>query len=180
MIRKLPKSGQIKVLVKNDADLIQVIDTMLDVIELCKDQPVVKTVAKQIGMMSKNSDQVKVYLSEAIYECAYFYPDDDGYQLLRTPTALVNQKRANCVDYSIFLASVLRSLNIPCQLKIVSFKEGDPYTHVYVVSEGTPIDLVQGQNQEGKEIIFREYKKGVTPNFFQEFPYISSQLIQVK
>lgn len=58
--------------------------------------------------------------------------DPNGYQYIKTPASLWNTKTGDCKSFSIFVASILKNLNINYLYRFVSFDNGN-YTHVYIV-----------------------------------------------
>ena len=69
--------------------------------------------------------------------------DDDGEQLIKSPARLIADGCGDCKSYTMFIASCLHSLGIPCKVRFVNFDGGTQYTHVYPVA----ID------EQGNEII---------------------------
>lgn len=69
--------------------------------------------------------------------------DNDGEQLIKSPARLIADGCGDCKSYTMFIASCLHSLGIPCKVRFVNFDGGKQYTHVYPVA----ID------ENGKEII---------------------------
>lgn len=59
--------------------------------------------------------------------------DPLGFQFVKTPSRTWKDKFADCKSFSIFVASILKNLNIPFSYRFVSFVKGGDYTHVYVV-----------------------------------------------
>lgn len=59
--------------------------------------------------------------------------DPVGFQFVKTPSRTWVDKYADCKSFSIFVASLLKNLNIPFRYRFVSFVNGGDYTHVYVV-----------------------------------------------
>lgn len=59
--------------------------------------------------------------------------DEFGYQYVKTPSRTWSDKYADCKSYSIFIASLLKNLQIPFYYRFVSFYQNGEYTHVYIV-----------------------------------------------
>lgn len=69
--------------------------------------------------------------------------DDDGEQLIKSPARLIADGCGDCKSYTMFIASCLHCLGIPCKVRFVNFDGGRQFTHVYPVA----ID------EQGNEII---------------------------
>jgi hypothetical protein len=90
---------------------------------------------------------------KAIYKLIKFYPDPANTQYIRTVNRQLKDKRGNCVDYTLFLTSFLRALGVPHSIRMVQTdKHASGFNHIYIVLDnGTPLDLVIGQDQNGLE-----------------------------
>jgi hypothetical protein len=60
--------------------------------------------------------------------------DPKGEQLIKTPARFLWDSEGDCKGYSLFMASCLCCLDIPCVLRFVSYDNTKEYTHVYVVA----------------------------------------------
>ena len=60
--------------------------------------------------------------------------DDEGEQLIKSPARLIADGCGDCKSYTMFIASCLHSLGIPCKVRFVNFDGGKQYTHVYPVA----------------------------------------------
>ena len=60
--------------------------------------------------------------------------DDDGVQMIKSPARLIADGCGDCKSYTMFIASCLHSLGIPCKVRFVNFDGGKQYTHVYPVA----------------------------------------------
>ena len=71
-------------------------------------------------------------------------------------------------------------MNEPHVFRMVSTNKNKPndYNHIYVVlADGTPLDLVIGQDQDGKEILKRANER---TNFLgTEVPYIKKKDVKI-
>lgn len=106
-----------------------------------------------------------------IYHLCKFFPDPDKTQYIRSVNRMLKDRRANCVDYTVFLSSFLRALFVSHFIRIVqTSKDYDGYNHIYVVLlDGTAIDPVINQDQDGNEFLKEVREK---PSFGEEVPYI--------
>ena len=62
--------------------------------------------------------------------------DPFGYQFVKSPQKTYFDKYADCKSYSIFAASIFKSLGIPYSYRFVSFSDSKIPTHVYLVIHG--------------------------------------------
>lgn len=89
-----------------------------------------------------------------------YQEDTPGQQLVKTPSALWNDRKGDCKSYSIFTASILRNLGIPYSYRFVSFSGTETPTHVYVVAhDGTQpiiIDAVWSSFNSQKQYTFKK------------------------
>jgi len=67
--------------------------------------------------------------------------DSDGTngELVRSPARLVHDGVGDCKSYSIFTATILRYLGIPCVFRFASYSNKKEATHVYIVANGNII-----------------------------------------
>lgn len=85
--------------------------------------------------------------------------DDPGYEEIRSPIQTIKDRKADCEDYSILIASCLLELNYPASLRIVDYGDGFGWSHIYVISKGIVIDPVNGRyNTEPKHIKKKDYQ----------------------
>lgn len=64
----------------------------------------------------------------------YYKLDEDGEQLIKSPARFLADKCGDCKSYTMFIASCLHCLGIPCKVRFVNFDGGSQYTHVYPVA----------------------------------------------
>ena len=106
---------------------------------------------ERLGLDGSKDSIEKIF--NAIYKITRFFPDPDARQYIRTVNRQLKDRRANCVDYTVFLSAFLRALKVPHKIRMVQTDEGRPgFNHIYcVLMDGTPLDLVIGQSQDGSE-----------------------------
>lgn len=75
------------------------------------------------------------------------YEQDNGEQTIRTPYRLLKDDKANCVDTTCFISSVLKNFDIPHIYKIVSAFGGYP-EHIYIQANGFTLDPIKGRSEE--------------------------------
>lgn len=60
--------------------------------------------------------------------------DREGEQLIKSPARFLADGCGDCKSYTMFIASCLHCLGIPCKVRFVNFDGGRQYTHVYPVA----------------------------------------------
>ncbi len=124
---------------------------------------------KKIGLNGSRQSVQRVF--NCVYNLCKFFPDPEETQYIRSVNRQLKDRRANCVDYTVFLSAFLRALKVPHLIRMVQTdEEGDGFNHIYVVlSDGTALDAVINQSQDGTE----PFKvKREPPAFGEEVPYI--------
>lgn len=134
-----------------------------------------------LQIVQRNPNNITKQLEEVFnksFRSAYYFPDPPDRQMIRNPMRLLKDKYGNCVDYSVFNATLLILLNIPGALKMVKFAPDQNYSHIYTVTQTTPtiiLDPVIGQNQDGSEILKGNSKRKAF--FNEEEPFYKSYLM---
>lgn len=64
----------------------------------------------------------------------HYQLDRDGEQLIKSPARFLADGCGDCKSYTMFIASCLHCLGIPCKVRFVNFDGGNQYTHVYPVA----------------------------------------------
>lgn len=92
--------------------------------------------------------------------------DRDGEQLIKSAARLISDGNGDCKSYTMFIASCLWCLGIPCIVRFVNFDGGKQYTHVYPVAideygQEIPMDACELDNDQETCLYgyAREYKK---------------------
>ena len=67
-------------------------------------------------------------------ENTYYKLDNEGEQLIKSPARFLDDHCGDCKSYTMFIASCLHCLGIPCKVRFVNFDGGQQYTHVYPVA----------------------------------------------
>ena len=130
--------------------------------EQFKDQP--KDLVKQLR--GYNIDQTCQAIFGYMVKNTYYRLDDEGVQMIKSPARLIDDGCGDCKSYTMFIASCLHCLGIPCIVRFVNFDGGSQYTHVYPVAideygEEIPMDACE-LDSDGKTCLYgyaREYKK---------------------
>lgn len=69
--------------------------------------------------------------------------DEVGYQWIKSPARLLEDRTGDCKSFTIFICSCLHCLGIAHTIRFVNFDGGNQYTHVYPVA----------YDEDGNEII---------------------------
>lgn len=139
----IPPSGQIQ-LVTSGANAQDVAAIMVDIIHQLAAADTV-TYDMALEAISQSCGDTVCDLAVHVYDLANFQPDTQ-YQTIRTPARLQRDGKANCVDYTVTLAALAKALDLPVVFRIAKFSRDEPYTHVYPVIDGVPVDLCIGQD----------------------------------
>lgn len=142
-------------------------------------------VARVMGQMvndSVSSATIKEFVkrhpmnAEEVFNYAYhkasFKPDEKNEQIIKTPFATIFSKRANCVCYSVLIATLLKANNIRGFFRLIRQAGATFPQHIYVVTEtGEVLDCVIGQDQT-KETS-RANRENKTGRFNEEAKYFA-------
>lgn len=93
-----------------------------------------------------------------------YVPDSPGHEKIKSPAMLWRDRKGDCKSFSIFAASILKNLDIPCYYRFVQYEGERDFTHVYVVAG------------EKKQYIL----DAVHHTFDEEVPYIKKKDIMTK
>ena len=75
----------------------------------------------------------------ALFHRVSFLPDTGQHQIIQFPHRLYRTGEGNCVDFTVFIASCAKALNLPVTMRMVNFGRG--FEHVYPVVNGQIYDL---------------------------------------
>ena len=132
---------------------------MRNLIRSLDDCPITDTAAADVARVCASTNWSLPYsLAYYAFKAAYFEPDTDT-QTIRTPRRVLTDKKANCVDYTVFICAVARRFLRPDKVKFeIVDLDGTGYTHVRPIIDGRPVDVVPGQEQSGNEKSARKPK----------------------
>lgn len=170
---KLPRTGKISV-VHTNAEIRDTVEIMKNVALECKNKFPIPFMADAVINLHESIDRpLWKIAAELVFDLSYYEQDPPTLQTIRTPQRVIKDQRANCVDYSVFVASLLMKLGYNVSFKVVKFGEDEDFSHVYLMIDGIGvIDLVPSQNQSGLEHLLRNERK--YPDLYKEVPYFSS------
>ena len=163
-------------LVKRNANQFDTIRTMKDVAIQSAKNPYFKYLIKKHNL-KPDKESLKRIFDYAFFNTR-FKKDLPNVQQIRSGIRALRDQRANCVDYCILLSSFLLNLGIEHSFRMVSTKPNENFSHIYVVlKDGTPLDCVIGQDQDGKEVLkSNEQRK----NYFnKEIPYFKKYDLKI-
>jgi transglutaminase-like putative cysteine protease len=126
--------------------------TMVEVIRACSKETYVQDIAREVQKQSANILQG---LANYAYKNVYFLADPPTDQIIRTPAASLREGFGNCVDYTVLIGSMAKAINLPIVVCIVQLPGQTNFGHVYPIVNGVTIDVVPGQDQNGREIFDR-------------------------
>lgn len=145
------------------ANVNEIAAAMREVALIESQKPYIKELAAKLCINKEEPFYTAFRLCNFAYNAATFEPDEEGKQVLKTPAALLREKKGNCVDYTILIAALAYAANIPAIIKVVAVKNSKDYGHVYPVINGLPCDVVPYQRQDGKEHLYRTGNEIVYP-----------------
>ena len=99
--------------------------------EQFKEQP--RDIVQDIQNAGTTDDKCQAIFGYMIANTHYRL-DNDGEQLIKSPARLLADGCGDCKSYTMFIASCLHCLGIPCKVRFVNFDGGTQYTHVYPVA----------------------------------------------
>ena len=132
--------------------------------------PFVTSSVNKYGLKNDLESIKKVF--NAAFNVATFFPDPEGQQYIRTVNRTLKDRRANCVDYTVFVSAFLRAMGVPHIIRMVSFDQNNPkgYQHIYPLTiNGVALDVVYGQDQFGGEALKDPDER--KSHFNHEVPY---------
>jgi len=101
---------------------------------------------------------------QAVFDYVYgaaVYREDKEKQNLKTPFRLMSDKTANCVQYSIFISSLLSAMGIKHYFRSVDQSGDGDFTHVYVKTmSGQTLDATLGQPDNDLATFWNRNPKG--------------------
>jgi transglutaminase-like putative cysteine protease len=145
------------------ANVKQIAEAMREVAIIESKKPYIQELASKLCINKKEPYFSAFALCNFAYNAATFEPDAEGIQVLKTPAALMREKKGNCVDYTILISALALAANIPAIIKVVAVKKSKDFGHVYPVINGFPCDVVPYQRQDGKEHLYRQGNEVVYP-----------------
>lgn len=149
--------------IQSRANVREIADVMRDVIRTESKKQYIAEIAKDMLINKFEPAYSAMVLCNFAYNAATFEPDADGVQVIKTPAALIREKKGNCVDYTVLIASIAHAAGIPAIIKVVAIGNSDHYGHVYPVINGFPCDVVPYQRQDGTEHLYRTGTEVVYP-----------------
>lgn len=95
---------------------------------------------------------------EWLRENIKYRKESENEQSAKTLQRIAFDKHGDCKHYTIFASSILRALNIPCEMRLISQNFYDPEpTHIYVVvhSKGKEIIVDPCMRRFNSEAIYK-------------------------
>lgn len=161
-----------RVLLKDNAsinDLIKIVNQIS--IESIND-PLVLEFNESIS----KSNNIPYEIYKKVYNNISYYPDLTNDQNIRTPNKTIRDKKANCIDYTTLISSLLFINNIQHSYKLVASAPAGEIDHIYIMVGNIPIDPVIGQPQNGTA----EYNREPAINYGKQIKNYSSFTFKAK
>lgn len=146
------------------------LETIIETIRMCENDPLARDIADVVSLMP--GDFLENLYTFA-YKQSYFERNPPDHQRVRTLRRFIVDGRASCVDYTVFIASVLLASGRSVDVKLVS-TNGETFGHIYPVTlDGVVLDCVFGQDETGREQWTRPVNS--RGRFNKECPHIISK-----
>jgi transglutaminase-like putative cysteine protease len=159
---KIPHFNE-TVKIAEQANVKQIAETMRELAIIESKKPYVQQLAAELCINKEQPYFSAFRLCNFAYNAATFEPDEAGKQVLKTPAALLREKKGNCVDYTILISALAIAAGIPAIIKVVAVHNSKDFGHVYPIINGLPCDVVPYQRQDGKEHLYRQGNEIVYP-----------------
>jgi len=153
MKKYLPQFRGEKVIFNSGGTVADVVEIVKAVAKESQSDPFFRSVVRDIHKHFKDPEDALYMFCQLLHTNAPFESDPPGHQRIRSPRRLFFDERGNCIDYSTAILAFCEFWNIPCILRIVSWSNDSPLSHIYPVINGVPYDLVQGQSEKGDEYL---------------------------
>lgn len=167
------------VLVKEDGNVPDIIRTIKELtIEAAKHPEI-----KQVAADALKSGNVLKYVFDYSYDRILYVPNEANKQQLRTVWNFLRTGNGNCAIYVIMIGAVLLNLNIPYKYRVTNYPKLEKgkfifpveMQHVYIVTlDGTVLDPVIGQRQDGTDTRFNRPQQGkfnTELNYYKKIDY---------
>lgn len=165
----LPGKGSQRV-IKNGANTKDAVEAILAVIDQCSAEPFTQALAHDFLKVSKSKQDLLQNILTFAFKSTYYEANPQDHQKIRTVSRTLKDGRANCVDYTVLMCSILKAAGIPCTFKIVNYMPGQPFVHIFPCVDNQCLDIVPQQEQRlGIEAITRE--PGSIPVLGQTMPF---------
>lgn len=129
---------------------------------------------KQIALSCLQSSNPIKCVFDTVYENIVYYPDPEMRQIVKAVHCILKAQRGNCVDYTVLIGAILLAMNIPFEIKAVSFS-GNDMEHVYIKTKsGITLDPVIGQIQDGSETQYN--RSQIQGQFNKEVKYTKAKV----
>lgn len=148
-ISKLPARGEELVISTGDATTMQALDVIRRVAKLSAEEPEIIHIAQCFANYSNNWELAN-NLANFAYKSAYFEPDTNDNQRVKSSVRILRDGKTNCVGYSTLISSILTVLGVPHTLRLVD-TNGKGFSHIYPILDGIVMDVVPQQDQHGNE-----------------------------
>lgn len=93
--------------------------------------------------------------------------DAPGYERVKLPAKTWADREGDCKSMSVFIAGLLKSLGIPAKYRFVSYRKGEPVTHVYVIA--TP----KGQRPVILDAVHSKFDTEEPYSYKREYPIMT-------
>lgn len=93
--------------------------------------------------------------------------DLPGYERVKLPSKTWADREGDCKSMSVFIAGLLKNLDIPAKYRFVSYRKGEPVSHVYVVA------MPKGERQVIMDAVHSKFDNEVPYKSKKEYPVMT-------
>lgn len=93
--------------------------------------------------------------------------DLPGYERVKLPSKTWADREGDCKSMSVFIAGLLKNLDIPAKYRFVSYRKGEPVSHVYVVA------MPKGERQVIMDAVHSKFDDEVPYKSKKEYPVMT-------
>ena len=162
------------VLIKDGATVKDTIRWIRNISIESANDPVIQKIAESL----RGSDFLEKAVFDFVYQSAVYFPDDTDKQNIQFAERTYRDKKANCVNYTVFISALFQNLGVEHFARVVAYDAPYQWEHIYVKTKsGYTLDCVLGQKQDGTDTFFNRSQSGF---FNKELPFISKKDIPMK
>lgn len=162
-----------ELLISRNASLEDIVRQIKASAKISATHPDVKQIANEI--QGGQSTVIRMAF-DSVYDRVIYTPTPPHQQNVRFGWRTLRDGKGNCVDYTILLSAILQNKGVPHKLRLVAWKPGRGYEHIYIVANGITLDPCQGQPQDGTAT--RE-NRSYSGKFNNELPFYSKKDIHM-
>ena len=129
-------SHELYVIPGGDAGTRATLYIMRDLTKEYRKQPAIRDLAKKLTIRcdGKNFGCELEQLHKWVRDAIKYHRDIHDVETVQTPDKTIADRSGDCDDKCVLLASLLQSIGHPVRFVAVAFRQGAPFSHVFVES----------------------------------------------